>query len=127
MNSPQPSKKVFVIDDDEALVQALTERLVDAGYDVSSAPDGQAGLDAVLEAHPDLIILDVAMPVMNGWDTLTALRADGWGKDARVVMLTNSDDMENVSQAVDHGTTEYLIKGSWTLDDIVAKVGQTLS
>ncbi|MDQ5927653.1 MAG: hypothetical protein QG633_91, partial [Patescibacteria group bacterium] len=89
--------------------------------------DGQKGLDVSLETHPDLIILDVAMPVMNGWDALTALRADGWGKDARVVMLTNSDDMENVSHAIDHGSTEYLIKGSWTLDDIVAKVGQMIA
>ncbi len=127
MNPSEPSKKVLVIDDDEALVAALNERLTEAGYTVSSAPDGQKGLDAALETRPDLIILDVAMPVMNGWDVLTALRADGWGKDARVVMLTNSDDMENVSQAIEQGSTEYLIKGSWTLDDIVAKVGQMIS
>ena len=127
MNLSESSKKVLVIDDDEALVTALNERLTDAGYKVSSASDGQKGLDVALETHPDLIILDVAMPVMNGWDALTALRADGWGKDARVVMLTNSDDMENVSHAIDQGTTEYLIKGSWTLDDIVAKVSQMIS
>lgn len=124
MNPSESSKKVLIIDDDQALVEALSERLTEAGYSVSSASDGQQGLDAALSAHPDLVILDVAMPVMNGWDALTALRADGWGKDARVVMLTNSDDMENVSHAIDHGSTEYLIKGSWTLDDIVAKVGQ---
>jgi len=124
MNTSESPKKVLVIDDDQALVEALNERLTEVGYSVSSASDGQKGLDAALGAHPDLLILDVAMPVMNGWDVLTALRADGWGKDARVVMLTNSDDMENVSHAIDQGTTEYLIKGSWTLDDIVAKVGQ---
>ncbi|MEN9405588.1 MAG: hypothetical protein RLY47_547 [Candidatus Parcubacteria bacterium] len=127
MNPSESSKKVLVIDDDEALVAALNERLTEAGYTVSSASDGQKGLDTALETQPDLIILDVAMPVMNGWDVLTALRADGWGKDARVVMLTNSDDMENVSQAIEQGSTEYLIKGSWTLDDIVAKVGQMIS
>lgn len=127
MNSSESSKKVLIIDDDEALVTALNERLTDAGYGVSRASDGQEGLDTALKTHPDLIILDVAMPVMNGWDALTALRADGWGRDARVVMLTNSDDMENVSHAIDQGTTEYLIKGSWTLDDIVAKVSQMIS
>jgi DNA-binding response OmpR family regulator len=127
MNAPESSKKVLIIDDDQALAEALSERLTEAGYSVSSAFDGQKGLDVSLETHPDLIILDVAMPVMNGWDALTALRADGWGKDARVVMLTNSDDMENVSHAIDHGSTEYLIKGSWTLDDIVAKVGQMIA
>ncbi len=127
MNPSELSKKVLIVDDDEALVQALNERLTEAGYIVSSAPDGQKGLDAALGTQPDLIILDVAMPVMNGWDVLTALRADGWGKDARVVMLTNSDDMENVSHAIDHGSTEYLIKGSWTLEDIVAKVGQMIA
>lgn len=126
MNPSKSPRKILVIDDDEALVQALTERFTDAGYHVSSALDGQTGLDMTLDTHPDLVVLDVAMPVMDGWDVLKAIRADGWGRDARVVMLTNSDDMENVSRAVDEGSTEYLIKGSWTLDDIVAKVGQML-
>ena len=122
MNPSNSLKKVLIIDDDEVLVAALDERLAEAGYRVSSTFDGQTGLDAALSTHPDLVILDVAMPVMNGWDVLTALRADGWGKDALVVMLTNSEDMENVSHALDQGSTEYLIKGSWTLDDIVGKV-----
>ncbi len=127
MDSSKISKKILIIDDDETLTQALSERLTEAGHEVLSATDGQAGLDVALKTHPDLVVLDVAMPVMDGWDVLTAIRTDGWGKDARVVMLTNSDDMENVSQAIERGSTEYLIKGSWTLDDIVAKVDQMLS
>lgn len=118
----QSTKRILLVDDDEALSSALHERLMSDGYEVSMVGDGKAGLETALAEHPDLIILDVMMPIMNGWETLEALRADGWGMDAKVIMLTNADDLENVSNAVSHQAQEYLIKGTWTLDDISAKV-----
>lgn len=121
MTEPK-NKSILLIDDDEALSGALAEKLSGEGYEITTAEDGKRGLDMALSTHPDLIILDVMMPSLNGWEVLEALRADEWGSGARVIMLTNSDDMENVSKAVSHQAQEYLIKGTWTLDDIAAKV-----
>lgn len=122
----QSTRRILLVDDDEALSSALHERLTSDGYEVSMVGDGKAGLETALTEHPDLIILDVMMPIMDGWETLEALRADGWGMDAKVIMLTNADDMENVARAVSHQAQEYLIKGTWTLDDISAKVKDLL-
>jgi CheY-like chemotaxis protein len=113
---------IVIIDDDEALVEALRDRLSAKGYTVSTATNGKDGLALALQKHPDLIILDIVMPQMNGWEVLDGLEADEWGKTAHVVMLSNSDDMENVSQAMEHNMREYIIKGSWPLDQLVLKI-----
>lgn len=118
--------KILLVDDDEALLEAVGDKLTAKGYTVRTAKDGAEGVTLALAEHPDLIILDIMMPKMNGWEALDALERDEWGKTAHVVMLSNSDDMENVSQAVEHGMKEYIIKGAWPLDELVARIEEKL-
>jgi two-component system, OmpR family, response regulator MprA len=117
---------ILLIDDDEALLEAVGDKLVAKGYAVSSAKNGVEGVALALAGHPDLILLDIVMPQMNGWEVLDALSKDAWGKTAHVVMLSNSDDMENISQAVEHNMKEYIIKGAWPLDELVRKIEEKL-
>ena len=123
----QTPKHILVVDDDQALVNTLHDKLISKGYEVSVAPDGKEGLTQALANHSDLILLDIMMPQMNGWEVLDGLNEDTWGKTARVVMLSNSDDMENVSQAVEHSMKDYIIKGAWPLDELVMKIEEKLA
>jgi two-component system, OmpR family, response regulator MprA len=122
-----PRAHILLIDDDRALIEALKDKLEGRSYAVTIAYDGREGLALALAGQPDLIVLDVVMPQMNGWEVLDELIKDEWGKKAHVVMLSNSDDMENISHAVEHNMREYIIKGDWPLDELADKIEEKLS
>lgn len=119
-------KTVLIVDDDENLRTVLTDKLEASGFTVDKAMDGEQGLAKALKQHPDVILLDVMMPKMNGWETLDALRADPWGRTARVIMLTVLEDTTDVAKAVGKGSYEYLLKTNYNLDEIVSRVLKTI-
>lgn len=119
-------KKVLVVDDDDNLRLALTDKLIIEGYDAIEAKNGKEGLDKALDLHPDLILLDVLMPVMNGLEMLKALREDDWGKDATVIMLTVLESAESVAEAMAGGSFTYIIKTDQNTDEIVKKVEEKI-
>ena len=90
------------------------------------AKDGKEGLNAALNTHPDLILLDIVLPEMDGLAVLRELRKDQWGKDAKVIFLTNYPFEEKVGEALNLGVTEYIIKANWKMSDIVGKVKEKL-
>jgi DNA-binding response OmpR family regulator len=116
------NKHILVVDDEIDLREALMEALSAEGYTVSGAEDGQVGLTKALAEHPDLILLDLMMPVMDGHQVLHALREDPWGKDAHVVVLSAMDDVSNVALAHDARPLDYFIKAHMSLDEIVKQV-----
>ena len=116
------SQKILVVDDEKDLRDALAE-----GYEVITGANGRECIDLALTHKPDLILLDIMMPEMDGHNALKELRKDPWGKDVKVLMLTVMSDPGNVTQAVEQGGSDYLIKSNWSLDDIIKKVKQTLS
>ena len=118
----EQDKKVLIVDDDADLREVLKDKITAAGFNVITAKDGKEGLETALKEHPALILLDIIMPVMDGKEMLKTLRADDWGKDAQVVMLTNVEDMEAVSEAVGGGSFDYIVKTDWDLDSVVARV-----
>ncbi|MBI5764542.1 MAG: response regulator [Planctomycetes bacterium] len=101
---------VLVVDDDHQIVEGLTIRLKAAGYDVLSANDGQPGIDAAIQNHPDAIVLDMRMPGMNGLAVLDELRARKETRDIPVVMLSANVADRAERQALDHGARYYLEK-----------------
>lgn len=115
-------KKVLLIIDDEAIVlKSLSSQFDKKAVKVITASNGLDGLKLSLKEHPDLILLDLVMPKMDGMTMLTKLRADKWGKKARVIILTNLSDAERVAQAVEKGSYEYLVKVDWNVMDVVKK------
>jgi len=125
-NTENLNNHVLVIDDDENSTVPLIKKLKDGGLQVSYARDGQEGLDKSLAEHPDLILLDITMPVMDGMEMLAKLREDSWGRQAKVIILTNLDFNIKASESFNLGVYEYLVKTNWNLGDIVGKVKEKL-
>lgn len=119
-------KKILVVDDEKALRGALSDKFKRAGFFVLEARNGEEGLEVAMREHPDLILLDVMMPVMSGMAMFKQLREDEWGKSARVIMLTNLNDAEYVAEAMKQGSYDYFIKSDWKIEDLVAKVREKL-
>ncbi|MDO8557836.1 MAG: response regulator [bacterium] len=120
-------KTILIVEDDRSQLQALVDKLTQEGFATLEAKNGEEGLETALREHPDLILLDIVMPVMDGMTMLKKLREDTWGKDALVIILSNLSDPEKISQAVTQGTYGYLIKTDWKIEDVVAKVKELLS
>ncbi|MBT3690297.1 response regulator [bacterium] len=119
-------KKVLVVEDERTLRDALVKKLSKEEFTVLSAKDGKEGLDTALAEHPDLILLDILMPKMNGIEVLQKLREDEWGAKAKVIVLTVLNDQKKILEALEKGAYEYLVKSDWKLEDIVERVKEKL-
>jgi len=115
-------KKILIIEDDTPIQSALEAKFKLEGFDVTTAGNGEAGLQAALKTHPDVILLDVVMPKMDGLTMLRILRQDPWGKTAKVIFLTNLSNPETITEALGEKVFDYLVKSDWKIDAVVNKV-----
>ena len=118
--------KILVIEDEEQIQQILGERLGAEGFEVIKAFDGEEGIKISFEQHPDLIILDLLMPKVDGIAALEKIRADSWGKSVPVLVLTNLSDVSKMESVVHLQVSGYLVKADWKLEDVVAKIREIL-
>jgi DNA-binding response OmpR family regulator len=126
-NNPMEKKKVLIVEDESSLRNALYDKLTKEGFLALQAENGQKGLEVALEKHPDVILLDIVMPVMDGITMLGELRNDAWGKNAKVIVLTNLSGSERVAEAIALGAEDYLVKSDWKLEAIAGKIRQVLA
>ena len=119
-------KKVLVVEDDLKTRRLIVDELKKQGFVTLEAGDGQKGLDIALKDVPDLIVLDLAMPVMDGLTMLNKLKAEKAGKNIQVIVLTNSGDLGKIAAAVEKGICSYLVKADFTTEDLVKRVKQFL-
>ncbi|MFC1687404.1 two-component system response regulator [Patescibacteria group bacterium] len=119
-------KTVLVVEDETPLLEALVDKFEMSGFKVYQAKNGKDGLEQALSHRPDMILLDIVMPVMDGLTMLEELRKNAWGKTAKVIMLTNLNDWDDTKQAVDQNVYEYLVKADWKIEDVVKKVKNKL-
>ncbi|CAM4491838.1 response regulator transcription factor [Paenibacillus phoenicis] len=110
---------ILVIDDDEKITSMLRRGLAFEGYDVYTAQNGAEGLSMMLSADPDLIILDVMMPKVDGFEVCRRLREGG--STVPVLMLTAKDEVENRVKGLDIGADDYLVK-PFALEELLARV-----
>lgn len=120
-------KKVLIVEDERSIVTALAAGFDRQEVEVLTALDGEEGLKVALKERPHLILLDLVMPIMDGITMLHKLREDDWGKDVKVIILTNLDDQKKVADAVQHGVFDYFIKANWNIKEIIKKVQTELS
>lgn len=121
------NKKVLIVEDEAPLRNAVADILSFEGFTVFQAKNGQEGLDISFKEHPDLILLDLMMPVMDGLTMLEKLRQDAeWGKGAAVILLTNLNDPEKIAQATSAGSYDFLVKSDWNIEDVVKKIKMRL-
>lgn len=119
-------KIILVIEDEEPLRRVLKDILTVEGYSIIETKDGVEGLEMALKEHPDLILLDIVMPKMNGLEMLKQLRTDEWGKTAPVIVLTNLSDNEDVAKAMEIGAFEYFVKTDIKIDEVIAKIREKI-
>lgn len=126
-DSTSRKKIVLVVEDDRPLRRVLKLKLENEGFKVYEAKDGEQGLAYAFSKKPDIILLDLLMPVKDGKDMLKELRKDEWGKNVNVVILTNLSNTEDVAEAMTDGVYEYFVKAETPLDSIVKVVQDRLS
>jgi len=115
----EKKSKILIIEDEVDLRRLLKSKLIDEGFDVLEADNGKNGLETSLSQHPDIVLLDIIMPVMDGLTMLKELRKDEWGKKVPVVILSNLSETEKVGEGLEKNVYDYLVKADWEPDDIV--------
>ena len=114
--------KILIVEDEVPTALALGDKLAHEGYNVLKADNGKKGLEVALNEHPDLILADLKMPEMGGLEMIAALRTDDWGKDAKIIILTNVSDVASVDEAMRRNTFNYIVKGDTTMESVLEKV-----
>jgi DNA-binding response OmpR family regulator len=115
--------KILLVEDDNNLREIYEARLMAEGYDIVSARDGEEALTVAMKERPDLIISDVMMPKISGFDMLDIIRSTEETKNAKVIMMTALSQAEDKERAAKLGADRYLVKSQVTLED-VAKVAR---
>ena len=113
--------KILVVEDNQDIRELLTDSLRDGGYDVMEAGDGGAGLRSALEDLPDIILLDMMMPVLDGLEVLNRLKANPITQLIPVIMVSAKGQEQDIATALNSGALSYLVK-PWEPDDLETKV-----
>jgi DNA-binding response OmpR family regulator len=119
-------KKILLVEDDDALASVYQTRLAAEGFELKRVPNGEDALASALEYKPDLILLDVMMPKVSGFDVLDILRNTPETTNIKVIMLTALSQDSDRERAESLGVDDYLVKSQVVIADVVAKVKQHL-
>lgn len=123
-----PAKtKVLIIDDDPYISEMYLLKFRESGFDVAVGADGKEALDKTLQWQPDILLLDVVMPVYDGFEVLRRLKEQGALDKTKVVLLTNLGQREDVDRGMKLGAVEYVIKAHFTPSEVVEKVRQLMA
>ena len=120
-------KKILVVEDEAVLQKTMVEFLSKEGFNAMGASDGEKGIQMAKKEKPDLILLDIIIPLKDGFEVLAEIRAENALENTPVILLTNLDNPENVQKAFEFGVSTYLVKSNYTLEDIAKKVRTALS
>jgi DNA-binding response OmpR family regulator len=127
MSDNGKKKKILVVDDEVALFQALMDELDHSGFEAIGAKDGEEGLKLALEQHPDLILLDIVMPKMDGMTMMKKLRQNDWGKSVPIILLTHLEADDQIMKGISRDEPAfYLLKSHWELQDVIDKIREVL-
>jgi len=119
-------KKILVVDDEPNIVRTVADRLKMNGYDVLTAVDGEAAVALALSDKPDLILLDLMMPVLDGLAALQRLRQTDQTRAIPVIMLTARSQVQDVERATAAGAADYVVK-PFDLVEVLEKIKRELS
>ncbi|HSE60878.1 MAG TPA: response regulator [Candidatus Saccharimonadales bacterium] len=122
----QPNHTILVIDDDAMLLGSIADALQAVGFTVIQGHNGKEGLELALQHHPDLILTDNLMPIVNGVDMIVGLRKDEWGARVPVIIMTNMYSADMLNESLQAGATDYIMKSDVSLDKVVDLVKNRL-
>ncbi len=118
---------MLVVEDDTLLKDMLGQQLTKEGWQALHATDGEQALALAESEHPDIILLDLLLPGMSGFEILSTLKENDSTKDIAVIILSNLGQQEDIDKGIKLGAADFLIKSNFTLDEVSAKIKQVLS
>lgn len=118
----QPLKKILVIEDDQFYSNIFQLKLSKEGFEVHTAADGEQGIAKAKEVKPDLILLDMIMPVKDGFETLKELKADEHLKSINVIVLSNLGQENDIASTKTLGAADYIVKANMSVQEMVEKI-----
>lgn len=124
MANETSSKKntVFVVEDDKFLRELLISKLIAEGFSITSATDGKEALRSLSQPIPDLVLLDLILPDVSGFEVLEKMKSlDQW-KPVPVIVLSNLDQKEDMDRARALGASDFMIKANFSLNEIIARI-----
>ena len=120
------SKKILIIEDERSLGEMYKFKLEKEGYTVFLAPEGKSGIAIAKEKKPDLVLLDVIMPEMDGFEVLRIMRHDPETKDLRIFVFSNLGQEDEIERGLQEGADKYLIKANLTPGQLLSKIEESL-
>ncbi|MEK7462378.1 MAG: response regulator [Patescibacteria group bacterium] len=122
MTDETDKRTVLLVEDDQTIRELYAMALIKAGFNIVMAENGEQGVVLALKHHPNLILLDIDMPIMDGHQAAKQIRNDGWGKAARIIFLTNHSDASNVAHAVMQKPEDFIVKAHTPVHDVINQV-----
>lgn len=128
MNTALKQQIILIVEDEKPLLNVLTDRCTESGFEVITASNGEDGVKAATKHHPDLILLDFLMPKSDGMNVLQKLRGTPWGKTVPIIILTNLEPSDKVLNSIMEGSPSYYImKSNIQIEDLMQKIKDVLS
>ena len=122
----EKKQKIVILEDDLALAKSLSQMLVNEGFEVLSAVDGETGLRVISESSPDLIVLDIILPRKSGFEVMEDLAASPELSRIPVIILTNLESSHDVNRMIELGAKAFLVKTNYSLEEITSKIKEIL-
>jgi two-component system, OmpR family, alkaline phosphatase synthesis response regulator PhoP len=119
-------KKILVVEDDKFLNNAYKIKFTKAGYEVKVATDGEEAIKILADFTPDVILLDLIMPIKDGFATLEEIRANPSWKNIPVIIASNLGQQEDIQRGIGLGATDFIIKSDMSMENLMVKVTQVL-
>lgn len=120
------SELILIVEDDRFLRDLLIRKVKNEGYNIKSVITGDSALNKIKEFLPQLVLLDLVLPGMDGFEILEQVRKDPEVGNTPIIILSNRGDIEEVEKGLKLGADDYLIKAHFTPDEIIAKIKQVL-
>lgn len=119
-------KKILIIEDDEFLRQLVSKKISSEGFEVISAVDGPEGLEKTESEKPDLILLDLLLPTIDGFEVLSKIKTNKETSGIPVIILSNLGQQEEINKGMKLGAQDFLVKAQMTPDEIAEKIKEML-
>ena len=118
--------KILIVEDDTFLSELLSSKFIRGGYAVAVAKNGEEGLQKTMDEKPNLILLDLTLPKMSGFDVLTKIKEDQSISNIPVIILSNLGQKEDTERGLKLGASDYMIKSQFDIDQIIGKIKTVL-
>jgi len=120
------AKKILIVEDDKFLRELIAQKLIKEGYNIVEAVDGEKGIKKVKDEKPDLILLDLILPGIDGFEVLAKIKEDPVLSQIPVIILSNLGQKDDIERGLKIGAVDYLIKAHFTPGEIIEKVKTVL-